>query len=214
MSTRRTLVRTIALGFVGIAGCLDDGSNGDEGEGGSESGNESEEGNESENAGDSADGGETDGSLVQFDLPDVDPEGSVPTKYTCDGDDVSPAVEIGDGDAEALALVLDDPDAPSGTFTHWTVWNLRPGTDLPEGVPREPEPAELDGARQGENDFDEVGYRGPCPPEGDDPHEYRFTLYALSSAIDADPGATAETVREAIDAEAIASSELTATYGR
>lgn len=141
----------------------------------------------------------------------------IPEQYTCEGDDVSPALTVGDApdDAAALAVVADDPDAPAGTFTHWLLWNLPPETtEIEEGIPRRERLPDLGGARQGENDFGEIGYRGPCPPEGDAPHEYRFTLYVLAERLDAAPGAPRSEVQDELDAKTTDSDQLTGTFAR
>ena len=142
---------------------------------------------------------------------------SIPDKYTCEGEDLSPELTVADvpGDVAALAVVVDDPDAPAGTFTHWLLWNLPPDTvEIPEGVsPREQLP-DLGGASQGENDFGEVGYRGPCPPEGDAPHEYRFTLYVLDEQLDVDGGASRPEVQDELDAKTRDSDQFTGTFAR
>ncbi|NEU57835.1 YbhB/YbcL family Raf kinase inhibitor-like protein [Halorussus sp. MSC15.2] len=142
---------------------------------------------------------------------------SIPEKYTCEGEDVSPELTVGGApdDAAALAVVVDDPDAPAGTFTHWLLWNLPPDTvEIEEGVEPREELPDLGGARQGENDFGDVGYRGPCPPEGDGPHEYRFTLYALDEELDAEGGALRPEVQDELDAKTIDSDQFTGTFSR
>jgi Raf kinase inhibitor-like YbhB/YbcL family protein len=142
---------------------------------------------------------------------------SIPDRYTCEGEDVSPRLTVADppGDTDALAVVVDDPDAPAGTFTHWLLWNLPPDTvEIPEDVPKREEAPNLGDAMQGENDFGEVGYRGPCPPEGDAPHEYRFTLYALAEPLDVDAGVPRPAVQDELDAKTIDSDQFTGTFGR
>src|SRR5262245_46282373 len=102
--------------------------------------------------------------------------GSIPTKYTCDGAGVSPPVAWTGtpGDAKALALVVDDPDAPRGTFTHWVLLDLDPAVaSIQEGTTPT-------GAKQANNSAGKASYAGPCPPSGT--HHYRFTVYALSEA--------------------------------
>ena len=139
---------------------------------------------------------------------------SIPRKFTCDGADRSPPLhwEGAPEGTNALALVVDDPDAPSGAWTHWLLYNMPPATRaLGEGIPTS---ATLgDGSRQGTNDFGKVGYSGPCPPPGST-HRYRFKLYALSSPIELEPGAKRDAVLKAIDEKRLAEAELTATYGR
>ena len=100
--------------------------------------------------------------------------GEIPRKHTCDGADLSPELTWGGVSpaAHSLALIVDDPDAPQGTWTHWLIWNIPPHhTSLPEGVPTS-EVLE-NGAAQGTNDFNRIGYGGPCPPPGK-PHRYFF----------------------------------------
>ena len=142
---------------------------------------------------------------------------SIPEKYTCEGEDCSPELTIGGvpDDAAALAVVVDDPDAPGGTFTHWMLWNLPPDTvEIPENVPQLEEVPDLGGAKQGENGFGEVGYRGPCPPEGDGPHEFRFTLYVLDEELDLDGGALRPAVQDELDAKTRDSEQFTGTFSR
>lgn len=131
-------------------------------------------------------------------------------KYTCDGAGISPPLEL-EGvppDAAELALVVADPDAPGGTFTHATAYGIDPGTvRAKEGSP----PA---GSTIGGNDGDGDGYVAPCPPEGDGPHRYEFTFYALEAPSELPVGASPEEVAEAVEANTIASTTLTATYER
>lgn len=139
----------------------------------------------------------------------------VPTTYTCDGADRSPPLAISgvSAKAKALAIVVDDPDAPGGTFTHWLLWNLTPDSvPIPEGVPKDPVVDSLGGARQGENDFGEIGYRGPCPPSGE-VHTYRFTAYALEEPLEVESGASADRVAPAIEEHRIGYGQLRAKYG-
>lgn len=100
--------------------------------------------------------------------------GKIPAKFTCDGKDIPPEIRWADipGEADSLAIVLDDPDAPFGSFTHWIVYNIPAG--LPGIGSDDPDP----GISQGINDYGREGYRGPCPPHGSE-HMYRITLYAL-----------------------------------
>lgn len=141
--------------------------------------------------------------------------GPIPARFTCDGADVSPPLALGDvpAQAQSLALIVDDPDAPRGTFVHWLVWNLPPTlAQLPEGVPpRDPPPA-LGELRQGTNDFHELGYRGPCPPRGE--HRYRFHLYALDARLDLAPGARRDELERALRGHVLAEARLTGVYAR
>ncbi len=103
--------------------------------------------------------------------------GNIPEKYSCDGKDINPPLEISDvpAGAESLALVMDDPDAPGGTFTHWVAWNIPPDTEkINEG--------EGPDFPQGKNDFGRSGYGGPCPPRGT--HRYYIKIFALDTTLD------------------------------
>lgn len=143
-----------------------------------------------------------------------DDGGSIPERFTCDGADVSPPLTVTGvpDEARSLALVVDDPDAPAGTWVHWVLWGLPAGRrELPEGVPAEDEV--LGGARQGTNDFGNPGYGGPCPPSGG-PHRYVFRLYALQEAPDLEAGATKEELLEAIEPITLESCRLVGRYRR
>ena len=138
----------------------------------------------------------------------------VDKKYTCDGSDVSPPLSwtAPPTGTASLALIVDDPDAPSGTFTHWLLYSIpATRTSLPEAVEKVAEVKEI--GRQGKNDFGKVGYGGPCPPAGK-AHHYRFKLHALS----ADPGLAAEADRKAVDnaiaGRILAQAVLTVLYTR
>jgi Raf kinase inhibitor-like YbhB/YbcL family protein len=139
--------------------------------------------------------------------------GSIPARYTCDGEDVSPPLEwtgIPTG-VKTLALTCDDPDAPSGLWVHWVVFDLPPSANgLPEGVP--PTPEISGGGRQGKNDFRKTGWGGPCPPSGT--HRYVFTLYALDSTPGLPAGATRQDLLAAIKNHVVGEATLTGTYSR
>jgi hypothetical protein len=140
----------------------------------------------------------------------------IDARFTCDGDDLSPTLSwegVPEG-SKGLALVLEDPDAPGATFTHWLVYNLDPrSTDLPEGIPEEAEAAALAGLLQGENDFGDSGYGGPCPPGGEE-HRYVFRLLALRAVLDLEPGANRGAFDEAVGPQVLAEARLTAPYAR
>jgi Raf kinase inhibitor-like YbhB/YbcL family protein len=136
--------------------------------------------------------------------------GTIPERFSCDGDQVSPPLAWRGvpGDARELALLVDDPDAPGGTFVHWVLFKVPAALHALEA-------GELpDGARQGENSRGDAGYAGPCPPEGDEPHHYEFTLYALSSPLDLPDGAAADEVRDAVGEAAIARGQIVGRFGR
>ena len=133
---------------------------------------------------------------------------AIPRRHTCEGEDLSPALNwegVPDG-ARSLALICDDPDAPSGTFTHWVAWGIDPGA---QGL-REGEAA----PREGSSGFGSTGYRGPCPPPGHGPHRYFFRLYALDAEPQVDAGTGRETLEGAIEGHTLDTAELVGTYER
>ncbi len=138
--------------------------------------------------------------------------GKIPKKYTCDGDDLSPPLSWeGVPGAASYVLIVDDPDAPAGVFTHWILYNVPSNlTSLPEGVPKGKETAY---GLQGRNDFGDYGYGGPCPPRGK-PHRYFFKLYALNSTLDLQPGARRSDVERAMRGHVIGEAQLVGLYGR
>jgi Raf kinase inhibitor-like YbhB/YbcL family protein len=132
----------------------------------------------------------------------------IPRRHCCEGEDFSPPLEwrAVPEDAVSLALIVDDPDAPVGTFTHWLAWGINPeDRRLAEGE-RAP--------REGRNDFREVGYRGPCPPRGHGSHRYFFRLYALASEPAVPSGASRRELERAIADNVLAVAELVGTYER
>jgi Raf kinase inhibitor-like YbhB/YbcL family protein len=141
-------------------------------------------------------------------------DGRVPREFTCDGEDKSPALSWNAAPAgtKTFALTVTDPDAPSGTFTHWVLYNLPAKTsELSAGISNERQLA--NGARQGRNDFGKVGYGGPCPPRGA-PHRYVFTLSALDTELNLPSGATRAQLEDAMNGHVLARGELVARYGR
>lgn len=139
---------------------------------------------------------------------------AIPRKFTCDGEDVSPALSWSGAPqtTKAFALIADDPDAPAGTWNHWIAWNIPASAQhLNEGIGKEPRLS--DGARQGRNDFQKVGYNGPCPPPGK-PHRYFFRLFALNSTLALAPGASRAELESAMKSHVVATAELMARYGR
>jgi len=139
---------------------------------------------------------------------------TIPAKFTCDGEDVSPALTWSTPPAgtKSLALIVDDPDAPRSTFTHWVLFNIpASATGLSEGIAASPELP--DGSKQGRTDFGQTGYGGPCPPPGR-PHHYRFTLYALHIKLELSAGASVSHLTKAIDGHILARGRLTGVYQR
>lgn len=138
----------------------------------------------------------------------------IPAKYTCQGQDVSPPLAWGEPPAgtQSFALIVDDPDAPGGVFTHWVLFNIPPDSrNLPEAVPTQAELAS--GALQGKTDFGRTGYGGPCPPPGR-PHRYQFTLYALDQPLGLEGGASKKQLLSAMEGHILAQGQLTGTYQR
>lgn len=138
----------------------------------------------------------------------------IPVKYTCEGQDISPPLMWSEPPpgTQSLALIVDDPDAPGGVFTHWVLFNILPDSrELPEAVPTQ---AQLpSGALQGKNDFGRVGYGGPCPPPGR-PHRYCFTLYALDRVLGLKVGVSKKQVLDAMKGHILVQEKLTGTYQR
>jgi len=138
----------------------------------------------------------------------------IPVRFTADGDDLSPALAWGmpPPGTRSLALVVDDPDAPGGLFTHWVVTGLapRPG-DLVEG--RGTDPSDVAGAQTHLNDFDRPGWASPAPPRGH-PHRYRFRLLALDTEVRLPQSARRGDFDQAIEGHVIAEAGVTGLYGR
>jgi hypothetical protein len=144
-----------------------------------------------------------------------DEGGMLPPRFTCDGAGVSPPLEwtdVPDG-TQRFALICEDPDAPSGVFTHWLIYDLSAGSrELEEDVPKDAVLAM--GARQGTNSFGNVGYGGACPPLGDREHRYFFKLYALDSYLAVQPGASKDHLLAAMENHVLAEAQLIAKYKR
>jgi len=188
MATRRSLLASLGAGATfGLAGCTEA-------------------------------GGPTTPDLLRFSLPTA--AETVPTRYTCeaaDGVGVSLPIEIASvpPPTEALALVFEYPNSVGGTFTHWVAWNLPPDTDrIPEAVPTDPSPPELDGGVQGQNGVGSVGYVGPCPPPSEEPQRYWLTLYALRRGLDIPGGSGRDPVDDALETATLASKRLTTFFRR
>ena len=137
--------------------------------------------------------------------PVFDNNGFVPSKYTCDGDDVNPPLRI-EGipkETESLVLMVDDPDAPMGTWDHWIVWNISPIEKINENsIP----------GTEGLNDFNKHSYGGPCPPSGT--HRYFFKVYALDTKLTLNPNSRKKNVERAIEGHILAKGEIIGLYKR
>ena len=142
------------------------------------------------------------------------PDEFIPKKHSCEGEDVSPQLSwMGAPEGtRSFALIMDDPDAPPGTWVHWVLYDL-PATarELAENVPKSEELAS--GARQGRNDFRKIGYGGPCPPPGPT-HRYFFKLYALDAKLNLKAGTTKADVEKTMKGHILAQAELVGRYGR
>lgn len=132
----------------------------------------------------------------------------IPEKYTCDGEDISPPLEITNvpDRADSLVLIVEDPDAPNGPFVHWTMWNI----DADIGEIKEDSTPE--GVTEGITDFGRTGYGGPCPPSG--VHRYFFKLYAVEDPLNFDSDTSKERIEAALKERVVASSELMGKYTR
>ncbi|WP_114782785.1 YbhB/YbcL family Raf kinase inhibitor-like protein [Botryobacter ruber] len=142
---------------------------------------------------------------LQLQSPAFEAGSNIPSRFTCDGEDISPALEISGlpEDTRSLALILDDPDAPHGTWTHWLVWNIAPTDKIAEGST----PGIV-----GRNSSGKKSYSGPCPPGGT--HRYYFKLYALDSMISLREGATKQELVRVMEPYILATGELMGRYSR
>jgi len=140
--------------------------------------------------------------------PAFENNGFIPEKYTCDGDNINPPLQFEDipKEAKSLVLIVDDPDAPAGTWIHWTLWNISPQIN---NISENQVPS---GAQQGKTSFGNIGYGGPCPPSGT--HRYFFKVFALNKEIDLPSGADINQLQSAIKDHIIAKSQLIGLYRR
>jgi hypothetical protein len=139
--------------------------------------------------------------------------GSIPPEFTCDGADMSPPIEWSGvpANAQSLAVIVDDPDAPSGDWAHWLVYDLPPDlTQLPAGI--SPEEKLFVSGSQGLTDFRKLGYQGPCPPGGE--HRYFFKVYALDAMLSLKPGASKQELFQAMQGHVLAEGVLMGKYTR
>jgi Raf kinase inhibitor-like YbhB/YbcL family protein len=143
----------------------------------------------------------------------------IPEEHSKDeGNNTSPALNLTDvpDEANSLALIVDDPDAPrEEPWVHWLVWNIPPQADtIPEGYPPSGDGKAFDATRQGTNDFGNERYDGPAPPPSDDPHRYRFQPFALEGTLDVEEGAERGELEDAMQGSVIAEAQLVGTYDR
>jgi Raf kinase inhibitor-like YbhB/YbcL family protein len=164
-------------------------------------------------------GGEAPGTSGTISLrsPGFTPTTRIPDRHAKTGGNVSPALTWTDAPAgtKEFAVLVDDPDAPGGTFTHWVAYGIPAhAKGLPEGIPSGAEkPPALDGGVQGKNSWGEIGWGGPDPPAGP-AHKYSFQVYALKEPIPLGPGATGAQLVEALKGRTLGSGRFLATYGR
>lgn len=142
-------------------------------------------------------------ATLSVESPVFNHNGNIPDKYTCYGPDVNPPLVIRNvpAAAETLALIVDDPDAPAGTWVHWVMWNIPVSDTIEEdSVP----------GQEGTNDFRETRYHGPCPPSG--MHRYFFRVYALDTYLPLQPGANRYELEQAMETHILAQGELVGLY--
>jgi Raf kinase inhibitor-like YbhB/YbcL family protein len=132
---------------------------------------------------------------------------NIPEKYTCDGEDISPPLEVQEipEGAKSLVLIMDDPDAPGGTWVHWTVWNIDPETTqiMENSVPED--------SVEGITSFGNTGYGGPCPPSGT--HRYIFKIYALNAILGISSSSDCKELEKEMEKHIIEKAELVGLYG-
>ena len=146
---------------------------------------------------------------MKADSPAFNAMEKIPRKFTCDGENINPQLNIYNvpGTAKSLALIVDDPDAPGKIWSHWVIWNIPPNL---EKFPENNFPA---GAIQGTNDFGNLRYDGPCPP-GTASHRYEFKIYALDAMIDLPNTAKKEDLEKAMNGRVVDFFSLEGTYNR
>jgi Raf kinase inhibitor-like YbhB/YbcL family protein len=145
---------------------------------------------------------------MQISSPAFSNGADIPTKHTCDGEDVAPPLEWSGvpKQSKSIAVICDDPDAPSGTFTHWVVY------DIPASTQRLAERTST--GKAGVNSFGKTGFGGPCPPKKDQAHHYHFHVYALDVESLGPAGLSKEDAMQAMRGHIVAEGELVGTYKR
>ena len=147
---------------------------------------------------------------MQLTSPAFEPDGQIPMRYTCDGENENPPLTLIDvpDETRSLAIIMHDPDAVSGDFLHWMLWDIDPGTreikanDIPMG------------AIEGANSSGDSGYTGPCPPPGSGIHHYHFTAYALDIPLDLPASASHGELMTAMQGHEIANAVLIGLFER
>ena len=155
---------------------------------------------------------------IALQSPAFGPGAQIPAVHTADGRDVSPPIQWSGipADAEELALICDDPDAPRAEpWVHWVIHGISPTEHgLTEGVAKAPNPTSPTGARQGVNDFGRIGFGGPAPPRGHGTHHYHFRLYVLDKGLNLRAGASKKELLAAMEGHVLGQGELVGTYQR
>jgi len=146
--------------------------------------------------------------IMEISSPAFENNSQIPQRYTCDGEDINPSLEIKyiPEETKSLVLIIDDPDAPMGTFLHWLVFNISPDVSLIE------ENSLPVGAIQGKNDFGKENYGGPCPPSGE--HHYFFKIYALNKKLDLSSGSKLKEVEKEMEGHILDQAQLVGLYKR
>jgi hypothetical protein len=147
-------------------------------------------------------------NIMQIKSPSFENNQSFPSKYTCDGEGINPPLQISEvpEGTKSVALISDDPDASSGDFVHWLVWNINPQvSEIAEGSVSE-------GAVEGTTDFGDRGYGAPCPPSGS--HHYYFKVYALDIELDLPSSTTKKDLEKAMEGHVLDKAELVGVYSR
>ncbi|MDO8685544.1 MAG: YbhB/YbcL family Raf kinase inhibitor-like protein [Clostridiales bacterium] len=142
-------------------------------------------------------------------------DGFIPSEYSADGENISPPLTVGDvvSGAASIAIIVDDPDAPFSTFTHWLIWNIPVQySEMPEGIPQSGRVDVLGGAIQGANDFGISGYKGPSPPSGT--HTYRFKVYVLDTILSLVGGSDKKSLQTAMEGHILQYGLLRGKYAR
>jgi Raf kinase inhibitor-like YbhB/YbcL family protein len=139
-----------------------------------------------------------------------------PKEYTCDGMNVSPRIDISSLNAtpgvKSAAMIMEDPDAPRGTFIHWMIWNMTPEDVIPGNIPKVENVTAPIVATQGANGAGNIGYIGPCPPKGA-PHRYFLRVYGLDEMLNLKPGSNRSELEKAMNGHIVIQGETMATYG-
>jgi Raf kinase inhibitor-like YbhB/YbcL family protein len=142
-------------------------------------------------------------ATLEISSPAFSNKGSIPMKYTCEGDEINPPISVKNIPAgtKSLTLIVDDPDAPKGTFDHWVIWNIKPTELISENSAP---------GIQGKNGAGAAHYKGPCPPQGE--HRYFFKIYALDINLELKEGADKKAVEDAMKDHILAKGELIGMY--